>query len=243
MPTIEFDMPIIAPSIEEEVEQEAFTPDDILTPPVERPAFSPEDIFGLPETSTPIEGTEGTSPETSTPRRRRGRPPGSRNRPKDGSIDDVTRPRESNLRGRTAKELSGRSQQILTTVTGIPAVMLNRDHVKMSDEEARNICDPLSQYLMRQVGNEKIENFVERWDIIAVIVGVVAYLTRVIRDERDSRNQRLPQQSRPRVVEATATPGVGVQGQQAPGSSNGANDSQPSDTTHGWVSSPSIGQD
>lgn len=113
----------------------------------------------------------------------------------------------TNVTGRTAKELSVRGQAILQGISAVPALW--KPHFLMTDDEAKSIMDPLSSYLVRQAEyNEVISEFIDRWDLVAFLVAMVAYMTRVVRDEikvREENNAAKPR--RPRVA---LVPGAGM---------------------------------
>ena len=181
------------------IEDVSLEPEDVVVPTFTESSYNftpPEEIpIGEPQDSSPQ--------ESEPPKRRRGRPKGSTNRTKsDVNLDNPNIPLTSALRRKTDQELSRRAQGILIGATKIPSVI--NPHIEMREDEAQAIADPLVSYAKAHVESERIEQFVEQWDLIAVGIASAAYGMRVVKETRDDPNigvrgvQRTP---RPRVVQ------------------------------------------
>lgn len=158
--------------------------------------------------------TQPTQPEESAPPKRRGRRPGSKNRPKsEVQLENPNLPLTSALRRKTDQELSQRAQGILIGATKIPSVI--NPHIEMRQDEAQAIADPLVSYAKAHVDSERIEQFVEQWDLIAVGIASAAYGMRVVKETRDDPNigRRVQKPPRPRVVQAVQDSGQSEQQQ------------------------------
>jgi hypothetical protein len=185
------------------IEDVALEPEDVVVPTFTESSYNytppPEDHKAWAE--VPI-GEPTQLPESEAPKRRRGRQPGSKNRPKsDVQLNNPDMPLTSALRRKTDQELSRRAQGILIGGSKIPSVL--NPHVEMTEAEAQSIADPLVSYAKAHVESEKIEQFVEQWDLIAVGIASAAYGMRVVKETRDDPNigvRRVPGTPRPRVV-------------------------------------------
>lgn len=159
---------------DEEAKEAASTEDDV--------AFLKEFTDGPREKEEPRQ-TEGP--------RRRGRPPGSRNRPleTEGPRNTVSVPKNAR---QLEREISERGQYILMGATGLLGNI--RPAIAMHDDEARAIAEPLASYLRKRAEESEaaaavITDIVERWDVIAVTLAVMGYITRVWRDDIEYRKQ------------------------------------------------------
>jgi hypothetical protein len=147
--------------------------------------FSEEEIADIKRTlgvteDGPAEGGESfTQPEST--RRRRGRPRKSP-LPEESSFE----PREqiiepAKLTRRDEREVSERLANILTGSTGI--LSMAKDYLAMTEQEAKDIADPLSSYLVRNAETIPIARQVlENYDLAAIVLGVMAYVVRVYHD-------------------------------------------------------------
>ena len=126
--------------------------------------------------------------------RRRGRPPGSKNRPKPSDFSP-TGPsvRESlptlaspPLTTRDQKEVAKRLAGILEGVTGVASVA--KPYFQMTPDEAEAIATPLSTYLIRTESTSGIaKQVLEEYDIAAFVIALAAYVVRVYMDMRAER--------------------------------------------------------
>lgn len=177
--------------------------------------------------------------EVATPKRR-GRPPGSKNR------SNVPLPNLGSIVKGRAGDLSIRGQAILKGTTGLGAIW--RPHILMTDEEAQAICDPLASYLVRQAEySEVIAEFIDRWDLFAVVIATLAYLVRVIKEDNEYRatlresgaerpRRRTVEQLRKDVPERTEN-GSTQNENEIHGGEQPTTDAQRVD----WVSTPNFG--
>lgn len=131
--------------------------------------------------------------EQDPPRRKRGRPPGSKNKPKpsdfaphrseDSDLPTLTSPP---LSTRDQKEVAKRLAGILTGVTGVASVA--KPYFQMTEEEAEAIATPLSTYLIRQEATSGIaKQVLEEYDVAAFAIALAAYVVRVFLDYRAER--------------------------------------------------------
>lgn len=139
--------------------------------------------------------TSGVRPTDEQPApRRRGRPPGSKNRPKPSDFAPVGPDvRESlptlaapPLTTRDQKEVAKRLAGILEGVTGVAAVA--KPYFQMRPEEAEAIATPLSTYLIRTEATSGVaKQILEEYDIAAFVIALAAYVVRVYGDMRAER--------------------------------------------------------
>lgn len=121
-----------------------------------------------------------------SPAKRRGRPPGQ---------TYGTKPKLATVRD--AREVEKRVAKLLTGATGVASVW--REHIQMTDQEASDIADPLSAYLIRQEEfSTHVKDFLDHYDLAAAGIAFLAYLVRVYKDDIEYRQQR----QSPDVVEA-----------------------------------------
>lgn len=128
---------------------------------------------------------EGLTTPSEPPRRRRGRPPGSKNKPKVDSFAPVTDSLPTlaspPLSTRDKKEVATRLAGILSGVTGVASVA--KPYFQMTDEEAEAIATPLASYLIRTEATSGIARQVlDEYDVAAFVIAAAAYLVRVYRD-------------------------------------------------------------
>jgi hypothetical protein len=163
-----------------------------------------EDIPDIPVSTVTINSVDipdsvvvETSGEAQLPRRR-GRPRGSKNRPK-VDVDNVNL--NTGVKGRIASDVAIRGQKVLTTLTGVPAIW--RPHIQMTDDEAKDIAEPAASFAVRKAEtSELVEDFLDNFDVIAVIMGCTKYVVRVIKEEGEFRRE----EESTRVIEARRVP-------------------------------------
>jgi hypothetical protein len=130
-----------------------------------------------------VPAVETVISETPVQPKRRGRPPGSKNRAKVVSEDgiDPFPVGPAPLTKRDEREVSSRLTNILTGGTGV--LSLAKDYLVMTDDEAKAIADPLASYLVRNADVMPIARQVlENYDLAAITLGVAAYSVRVYHD-------------------------------------------------------------
>jgi hypothetical protein len=129
-------------------------------------------------------------------KRKPGRPPGSKNKPKfevrQGGLNSP-RPIGPDARDKVDKQVSYRAQQLLLGATGVMSVV--RPSLRMSQTEAQNIADPFAAWATKQGEPTGLaKEILDRWDIIAIFIALLAYFVRVIQDEQrlaaDRREER-----------------------------------------------------
>lgn len=85
------------------------------------------------------------------------------------------------LTKRDEREVATRLVGILTGATGMAGVV--KPYLEMTDDEARAIADPLASYLVRNADTLPVARQVlENYDLLAILLGVMAYVVRVYRD-------------------------------------------------------------
>lgn len=185
----------------EEMERDVFGPPigedeepKLIIEEIEQPVseyFVPEFV---PTTYKSVEDEK--IPESAPPKTRRGRKPKS-SVPinEDSEIKSV-------LSSRTDKELSQRFQAILIGATKIPAPI--NPHIEMTPQEAQSIADPVVSYAKSHVDSERVQQFVEHWDLLAASVATAAYAMRVVKETNDDRRGRVGGVSR--VLRPTVVP-------------------------------------
>lgn len=141
-------------------------------------------------------------PEGEQPKRRRGRPKGSKNRP--GGSLPIGQGESTNVSGRLAKDVSLRTQQVLKGASSIPAIW--RPAFQMHDIEATNIADPLASYATRQAELSPIvAKLIDDFDLVAAIIGIGAYAVRVYKENGEWIEQHASEQ-RGRIIRAPQNP-------------------------------------
>ena len=167
-------------------------------------SFSPEEIerirgeagvTDLPPTDEPIVISQ---PEIRPRKKRRGRPRALNpdgsfkyKRPGDDSDYPESGPESDNaaspllapapLTKRDEREVASRLVGILTGATGMAGVV--KPYLEMTDDEAKAIADPLASYLVRNADTIPVARQVlENYDLLAIFLGVMAYVIRVYRD-------------------------------------------------------------
>lgn len=158
---------------------------------------APEFIFDLEEIeaikaslgATNVDETQETPTSEIRPKRR-GRPPGSKNKPTQpvleystdlgsGHVDLPAVP----LTKREEREVAVRLSNILMGATGMGAVV--KPYIPMTEEEATAIAEPLASYLIRNEPTSGIaREILENYDLVAMTLGVGAYGVRVYHDRK-----------------------------------------------------------
>jgi len=162
--------------------------------------------------------------------KRRGRPPGSKNRPKDdstaiGRASTVL----SNVPMYDSKEVQVRLAGILRGGTGLVGVI--RPHFAMTVAEADAISKPLSTYLVRRAPeSQAVQTFLEHYDIAAFVLATLAYAIRVIRDDIEYRKQHVKPRALPTRNQRDESPVATSGGEQQREATDGG-----IDTTFGGI--------
>lgn len=93
------------------------------------------------------------------------------------------------------KKLAERLAGALEGVTGIGGAFV-KPYMKMTEEEARDIAEPLASYLLRRApDSETVREFVNNYDLLAVITGTAAYTGRVYQTRKSEvEAQRIERQ-------------------------------------------------
>lgn len=164
------------------------------------------DIGAIKEALGAIDVDETKSPPelVERPRRRRpGRPPGAKNKATIAREEREEAIEEQRAAGlsidlpavpltkRDEKEVSKRLVNILTGVTGIGGLV--KPYVPMTDEEAEAIAEPLASYLVRNEATQGVaREILENYDLLAMVLGMGAYTTRVYKDRKDELASQRP---------------------------------------------------
>lgn len=127
--------------------------------------------------------------------RRRGRPPGSRNKPKPEDFapkytnpEDIPTLNAPPLSTRDQKEVAKRLAGILEGITGVASVA--KPYFQMTPEEAEAIATPLSTYLIRQEATSGVaKQILEEYDMAAFAIALAAYVVRVYLDVKAERDE------------------------------------------------------
>lgn len=137
-----------------------------------------------------IDTSEVRQSEQPAPKRGRGRPPGSKNKPKPSDyaphIPESERTEFPTLASppltqRDQKEVAKRLAGILQGVTGVASVA--KPYFQMTEEEAEAIATPLSTYLIRQETTSGVaKQILEEYDVAAFVIALAAYVVRVYMD-------------------------------------------------------------
>jgi hypothetical protein len=113
------------------------------------------------------------------------------------------------LTKRDEKDIAIRLEAILTGVTGIPSMMLEKEYMRMTDEEANGIAVPLASYLSRNVDTIPVaRQIIENYDIAGVLLGLMMYAMRLYRDRRleVAANNAAAEQAASKRVAQRSTP-------------------------------------
>src|ERR1035437_3683303 len=128
--------------------------------------------------------------------KRRGRPPGSKNRtyteePEEGFTAPSITLNPAPLTKREEREVESRLSSILVGATGMASVA--KPYLAMTEEEATAIAAPLSSYLIRNEATNGIaREILENYDLLAMTLGVGAYGVRVYRDRKSEVESERP---------------------------------------------------
>lgn len=143
--------------------------------------------LALPE---PVDGAEGI--EQPAPRKRRGRPPGSKNRNSEELVETTNVIPPATLTKRDEREVAERLGNILLGGTGMLGIA--KPYLPMTEDEAKAIAVPLASYLVRNAETLPIaKQVLENYDLAAITLGVAAYSVRVYserRNEMESQRSR-----------------------------------------------------
>ena len=153
--------------------------------------FSEDEIAAIKASMGTVDVDETQDTPTSEIRpKRRGRPPGSKNKPAgpvleystdlgDGSVKLPPAP----LTKREEKEVASRISNILTGATGMAGMV--KPYLPMTPEEADAIAEPLASYLIRNEPTNGIaREILENYDLLAMTLGVGSYSVRVWHDRQ-----------------------------------------------------------
>jgi hypothetical protein len=124
------------------------------------------------------------------PKRKRGRPRGSKNRTIVGETLHEIGEKTGELydKKQIVHEASEKSQIILTVGTSIGGKVY--PPMKMTDEEAEWICDPGASIMVRHLGVEQAKEFIDRFDYFNFALGLTNYAVRVYEDDKAWREER-----------------------------------------------------
>lgn len=156
---------------------------------------------------------EGTSEEPTSIKRKPGRPRkivGPKHEPE---ILEATEPtlgyEPAPLITVDEKLLAKRLQGFFQGTTGIVGAA-SKEYLAMTDEEAEAIAVPLSSYLIRRApDSEQIQQFIENYDLLAIVTGTATYVARVYHDRKlDVEQQRIARAQSARSPVNRASEGV-----------------------------------
>ena len=160
------------------------------------------DIQALMQAEVPDE-TEATVPTTfeQPVKRRRGRPrkhPIPEPRPVEAApIEKLLEP--AKMSKRDEREVAERLAKLLQGVTQLASLPTEKDYLGMTDQEAKDIAEPLASYLTKNAETIPIaKEIVDNFDLGLLVLGVTAYVVRVYSDRR--REVALTQSSRPTPI-------------------------------------------
>ncbi len=123
------------------------------------------------------------------------------------------------------KLLAFRLKGAMTGATGLGGAFV-KSYLAMTEEEAEAIAEPLASYLIRRApDSESIKEFVENYDLLAIVMGTGAYAGRVYHDRKvEVEEQRAERQRNIRSAANTASantpeePPFASTGQETPAS-------------------------
>jgi hypothetical protein len=166
------------------------------------------------------------------PKRRRGRPRKSPLPTEDTEPSEFRPPivdTPAKLTRRDEREVAERLAKMLSGGTGIASMA--KPYLQMTDEEAKDISDPLASYLVRNAETIPIAGqILENYDLAAIVFGVMAYVVRVYRDRRDEVISSTPE-SPGRLSQIPLMERVAA-------SQGGDNGRQPGEGSDAFVSTP-----
>jgi hypothetical protein len=88
------------------------------------------------------------------------------------------------LTKRNEHEVAERLSNMLMAGTGIASQA--KPYLAMTEEEAKAIAEPLSSYLVRNADTIVVaQQVLENYDLLAIVLGVLAYTVRIYRDRND----------------------------------------------------------
>ncbi len=154
--------------------------------------FSEEEIAKIKESLGTKDVEPSSEPIVEPPRRRRGRPKGSTNKPVETQevVENKTFP-PAPLTKREEREVAVRIANILTGATGMAGVV--KPYIPMTDEEANAIAEPLASYLIRNEPTSGIaREILENYDLLAMTLGVGSYVVRVYSDRKAELRDKRP---------------------------------------------------
>jgi hypothetical protein len=127
--------------------------------------------------------------------KRRGRPPGSKNKTTldfgPSSSEATLNLAPAPLTKREEREVASRLGNILMGATGMAGVV--KPYLPMTEEEAKAIAEPLASYLIRNEPTNGIaREILENYDLLAMTLGVGAYSVRVYHDRHEEVESRKP---------------------------------------------------
>ena len=165
------------------------------------PDFSADDLasvkaeLGLSDIDESVVSIPQVQPQ---PKRRRGRPrkhplPEGSQPLESSTVEKIIEP--AKLTKRDEREVAERLSKLLTGATGLASIA-TKPYVEMTDEEAKDIAEPLSSYLVRNADTIPIaRQILENYDLAAITLGVIAYLVRIYGDRRNELASRPQSQS------------------------------------------------
>lgn len=156
-----------------------------------------------------VEQNENIVFDIPKPRRKRGRRSISDTIEEEGSSESgpaVIPP--AKLTKRDEREVNDRLQNILIGGTGI--LSLAKPYLQMTDDEAKAISEPLSTYLVRTADTNPVaRQILENYDLLAIVLGVMAYVVRVYHDRQEEIAEQQPQPTLVRSVQEFAERSAG----------------------------------
>lgn len=163
---------------------------DIDIPGVPSFTFTDEEIAQLKaEVGVVDVDLEQPTPIDEVRPKRRGRPPGSKNKTsvaREGLLqpDPGITLSPAPLTKREEREVATRLGNIFMGATGMGGMV--KPYIPMTEEEAKAIAEPLASYLIRNEPTNGIaREILENYDLLAMTLGVGAYSVRVYRDRRE----------------------------------------------------------
>ena len=172
-------------------------PEEIVIPASAVPtfSFSPEDIAAIKASvgAVDVDKTQDT-PVSEVRPKRRGRPPGSKNKStvaREQSVSETGVIPPAPLTKREEREVANRLSNILQGATGMGGMV--KPYLPMTEEEAKAIAEPLASYLIRnEPTNGMAREILENYDILAMVMGVGAYGARIYHDRRSEVASQKP---------------------------------------------------
>lgn len=123
---------------------------------------------------------------------------------------------------RDEREVAERLQNLFSSLTGMPAVVSGKLYLQMTDEEAEQIAKPLASYLIRNEPTQVIaREILDNYDLLAIVVGVMAYVVRVYRDRSAEVEQHKPKPVASTIAERLGSNQAGNLSGQEDGNGSG----------------------